>query len=75
MQSICNRTKHPRLRAPFPHKLRPTPLCPSPSAPTPNCPCCPGLVLERNEVIALFNWLERLAKAVEVVRELSLQVG
>lgn len=34
-----------------------------------------GLQLERNEVIALFNFLERLAKAVEVVRVLSLQVG
>lgn len=37
-------------------------------------PRCPGLVLERNEVIALFNTLERLAAAVEVVRDLSLQL-
>ena len=38
--------------------------------------CCPpaGMVLERNEVIALFNTLERLAAAVEVVRDLSLQL-
>ncbi|KAI3432253.1 hypothetical protein D9Q98_003814 [Chlorella vulgaris] len=34
-----------------------------------------GLRLERNEVIALFNTLERLAAAVEVVRELSLQLS
>lgn len=33
-----------------------------------------GLVLERNEVIALFNTLERLAAGVEVVRALSLQL-
>ena len=33
-----------------------------------------GLYLERNEVISLFNFLERLAKAVEIVRTLSLQV-
>ncbi|PSC73520.1 endoplasmic reticulum oxidoreductin-1-like [Micractinium conductrix] len=35
----------------------------------------PGMVLERNEVIALFNTLERLAAAVEVVRDLSLQLS
>jgi ERO1-like protein alpha len=34
-----------------------------------------GLVLERNEVIALFNTLERLAAGVEVVRALSLQLS
>lgn len=33
-----------------------------------------GLILERNEVIALINFLERLAKAVDIVRSLSLQV-
>ena len=33
-----------------------------------------GLQLERNEVIALFNTLERLAAGVEVVRDLSLQL-
>lgn len=31
-------------------------------------------MLERNEVIALFNTLERLAAGVEVVRDLSLQL-
>jgi hypothetical protein len=35
---------------------------------------CAGLQLERNEVIALFNLLERLAAGVEVVRDLSLQL-
>lgn len=35
----------------------------------------PPLVLERNEVIALVNLLERLAKSVEIVRSLSLQVA
>lgn len=34
-----------------------------------------GLVLERNEVISLFNTLERLAAGVEVVRDLSLQLS
>lgn len=34
----------------------------------------PPLVLERNEVIALFNLLERLAAAVEVVRSLALEM-
>lgn len=34
-----------------------------------------GLVLERNEVISLFNLLERLAAGVEVVRTLSLQLS
>lgn len=33
-----------------------------------------GLVLERNEVIALFNLLERLSKSIEVVRQMSLQL-
>ena len=33
-----------------------------------------GLALERNEVIALFNLLERLAAGVEVVRDLSLRL-
>ena len=37
--------------------------------------CFSGLVLERNEVIALFNTLERLAAGVEVVRDLSLQLS
>lgn len=32
------------------------------------------LVLERNEVIALFNLLERLSKSIEVVRSMSLQL-
>jgi Endoplasmic Reticulum Oxidoreductin 1 (ERO1) len=32
------------------------------------------LVLERNEVIALFNLLERLSTSIEVVRRLSLQL-
>lgn len=32
------------------------------------------LVLERNEVIALFNLLERLSKSIEVVRRMSLQL-
>jgi ERO1-like protein alpha len=35
----------------------------------------PVLVLERNEVIALVNLLERLAASVEVVRNLSLQLA
>lgn len=34
----------------------------------------PPLVLERNEVIALVNLLERLSASVEVVRSLSLQL-
>ncbi len=33
------------------------------------------LRLERNEVIALLNLLERLAQSIEVVRDMSLQVG
>lgn len=32
------------------------------------------LVLERNEVIALFNLLERLSTSIEVVRQMSLQL-
>lgn len=32
------------------------------------------LVLERNEVIALFNLLERLSTSIEVVRRMSLQL-
>jgi len=35
----------------------------------------PPLVLERNEVIALVNLLERLSTGVEVVRSLSLQLA
>lgn len=35
----------------------------------------PPLVLERNEVIALFNLLERLSASVEIVRSLSLQLA
>jgi ERO1-like protein alpha len=35
----------------------------------------PPLVLERNEVIALVNLLERLSASVEIVRSLSLQLA
>ena len=35
----------------------------------------PPLVLERNELIALINYLERLSYSVEVVRSLSLEVA
>ena len=35
----------------------------------------PPLVLERNELIALINLLERLSYSVEVVRSLSLQIA
>lgn len=39
-----------------------------------NHPSLPPLVLERNEVIALINLLERLSASVETVRSLSLQL-
>ena len=32
------------------------------------------LALERNEVIALVNLLERLSKSIEIVREMSAQL-
>lgn len=35
----------------------------------------PQLKLERNEVIAMLNLLERLAASIEVVREMSLQLA
>jgi ERO1-like protein alpha len=35
----------------------------------------PELTLERNEVIALVNLLERLSQSIEVVREMSLQLA
>ena len=35
----------------------------------------PHLHLERNEVIALVNLLERLSKSIEVVRTMSLHLG
>lgn len=35
----------------------------------------PQLHLERNEVIALVNLLERLSKSIEVVRTMSLHLG
>ena len=34
----------------------------------------PELVLERNEVIALVNLVERLSKAVDIVRRISLDL-
>ena len=45
----------------------------TPTTPTP--PLAPGLVLERNELIALVNLLHKLAGAVETVRTLSLQLA
>lgn len=35
----------------------------------------PRLHLERNEVIALVNLLERLSKSIEIVRTMSLHLG
>lgn len=35
----------------------------------------PHLTLERNEVIALVNLLERLSKSIEVVRTMSLGIA
>ena len=35
----------------------------------------PTLVLERNEVIAIVNLLQRLSHSIEVVRKLSKQLG
>ena len=35
----------------------------------------PHLHLERNEVIALVNLLERLSKSIEVVRTMSLEIA
>lgn len=35
----------------------------------------PPLELERNEVIALLNLLERLAKSIEIVRKMSAQLS
>lgn len=32
------------------------------------------MVLERNEVIALVNLLERLSKSIEIVRDMSAQL-
>ena len=32
------------------------------------------MVLERNEVIALINLLERLSKSIEIVRDMSAQL-
>lgn len=34
----------------------------------------PTLVLERNEVIAMINLLERLSKSIELVRVMSAQI-
>lgn len=38
-------------------------------------PAEPQLQLERNEVIAMVNLLERLAVSIEVVRDMSLQLA
>lgn len=38
-------------------------------------PAGPELRLERNEVIALVNLLERLSRSIEVVRDMSLQLA
>lgn len=32
------------------------------------------MILERNEVIALVNLLERLSKSIEIVRDMSAQI-
>ena len=34
----------------------------------------PPLIMERNEVIALFNLFERLTKSIEIVRKMSLEL-
>lgn len=34
----------------------------------------PPLIMERNEVIALFNLFERLSKSIEIVRKMSLEL-